>query len=107
MMRNFLAAITTLAADVPDQLEPVVSRVQELVYNVVIPIVFVALGIMFLLLGIRAGGGIALADTPEAKKKAIGRLMWLLGGMLICFVLAFAMPYIIRQLTILFPAPSS
>jgi hypothetical protein len=106
-MGNFLAIITLIAAEVPDQLEPVVSRISELVYTVVIPIVFVGLGIMFLFLGIRAGGGIAVADTPEAKKKAVSRLMWLLGGMVLCFVLAFAMPYIIRQLTALFPAPSN
>lgn len=106
-MGNFLSMITLLAAEVPDQLEPVMTRVEELVYNVVIPVVFVGLGIMFLFLGIRAGGGIAVADNPESKKKAISRLMWLLGGMVICFVLAFAMPALIRVLATLFPAPTN
>lgn len=109
-MYGVFAQITTgilAAANVPDQLEPVVSRIEELVYNVAIPIIFAGLGIMFLILGIRAGGGIALADTPEAKKKAISRLLWLLGGMVVCFVLAFSMSTIIRMLTGLFPAPTN
>jgi hypothetical protein len=106
-MNKLLAKTVMLAASVPDQLEPVISRIEELVYNVIIPIVFVGLGFLFLILGIRAGGGIAVADTPEAKKKAISRLLWLLGGMVVCFVLAFAMPSLIRMLASLFPAPSN
>ena len=82
----------------PDAFEDTLSRFEELIYGTLIPIIFAVLGAVFVIIGIIRASKIALAEDENEKKKAIKGLIWFFIGAVLCFVVAFIIPVIVKYL---------
>ena len=97
-----------LATSVPEQFEDATERFNSLIYDMVIPIIFTVLAVIFVIVGIIRASKIALADNEDSKKKAVKSMVWFFIGAVLCFVVAFLTPVIFNYIGSagVFPNPS-
>ena len=95
-----------LAIATPDGFSDIIGAWDELVFKIVLPIMFIVLGAVMVIVGIWRGSKIALADNEDSKKKAVKSLIWWLVGIVLVFVVAFGFTTLFDELASLFTIPT-
>lgn len=96
-----------LAISAPSGFGDIIGAWDELVFTIVLPIMFIVLGAVMVIVGIWRGSKIALADNEDSKKKAVKSLIWWLVGVVIVFIVAFGFFTLFDELAELFTIPKS
>lgn len=97
-MKSMLLGFQSMLAAVPEQFEDPMRRWDDLVFGLIVPILFGVLGGIFTIVGIMKASKIALANNEDSKHKAVNSMIWFLIGAVLCFVVAFITPILVRYL---------
>lgn len=101
-----MQGLFNLLATAPDGFGEIIESWDKLIYNYVLPIMFIVMGAVMVVVGIWRGSKIALADNEDSKKKAVKSLIWWLVGIALIFIVSAVTSILFAELGGLFAVPT-